>query len=513
MAAENLFYPKLKVFELSSTQVAAGAKVYTYIAGTSTDKTTYSDQGLTTPNTNPVICDSNGEAEIWLADDALYKIVINDSSDVLISSVDNVGPYEDTSTASSTSFNKVTNGSFEDNTGDNGTPSNWTLSINSGNTIQIDQANQAHGLSCLEFVGGATAAGSATSDFFAVQASGEVAVRFALKASGATVGQTVTVLWYQDDQVTAATPASTVVYTATSAVPTSWDDKYFAIVPGSDAVYGKIKIEGSTTSGTSYYDNIRIYDSTLFLKGDDLTTSDVTANDLALGTDGNYFDFTGTDTINSISGRPIGTVIKLHFDDAATLTHHATDLIIPGATNITTAAGDEAELICYATDDWRITDYVSADGQPIAPVNTAHIADSSVTAAKIGDATTGDFIEETAFDAAVAGISTTPLKILEIKMARDGDYTVYHAVGGTDSGTSSNVRSAIYKNGTIEGSTRSSPGSWTENITGLVVGDLIQIYGWETAGSGINWTDVHEAIQCSQPVAKAGKNGTVGDRV
>lgn len=84
------------------------------------------------------------------------------------------------------------------------------------------------------------------------------------------------------------------------------------------------------------------------------------ATALTLGTDGNYFDITGTTTITSIGTLGVGTQVKLHFDGALTLTHHATDLVLPGGANITTAAGDEAEFVEYATDDWRCTSYVPA---------------------------------------------------------------------------------------------------------------------------------------------------------
>jgi hypothetical protein len=86
---------------------------------------------------------------------------------------------------------------------------------------------------------------------------------------------------------------------------------------------------------------------------------------LALGDDGNYFDVTGTTAITSIGTKGIGTTVKLHFDAALTLTHHATDLILPGGANITTAAGDEAEFVEYATGDWRCTKYSKASGYPV----------------------------------------------------------------------------------------------------------------------------------------------------
>lgn len=97
-------------------------------------------------------------------------------------------------------------------------------------------------------------------------------------------------------------------------------------------------------------------------KGADLTTADVVAGVLTLGSDGNTFNFTGTDTITSIAGAAVGTTFKINFDAAATLTHHATDLILLGGANITTAAGDWAEFFVYAAGDVKMTNYGRAAG-------------------------------------------------------------------------------------------------------------------------------------------------------
>jgi len=90
------------------------------------------------------------------------------------------------------------------------------------------------------------------------------------------------------------------------------------------------------------------------------------ANALVLGTDGNYFDITGTTAIQSIGNIRIGTFVILHFDDALTLTYHATNLILPGGANITTAAGDEAVFAEYAAGDWRCIVYTRADGSAVS---------------------------------------------------------------------------------------------------------------------------------------------------
>ncbi len=95
---------------------------------------------------------------------------------------------------------------------------------------------------------------------------------------------------------------------------------------------------------------------------------------LPILTDGNYFDVTGTTTITSINtaggNGTIAPVIKLHFDGALTLTHHATDLILPSGANITTAAGDEAEFVEYASGDWRCTNYTKANGEAVVGSGT-----------------------------------------------------------------------------------------------------------------------------------------------
>lgn len=70
----------------------AGGKLYTYAAGTTTPLATYTDAGGGTPNTNPVILDSRGEANIWLGS-AVYKFKLTTSTDVELWTVDNIAAY------------------------------------------------------------------------------------------------------------------------------------------------------------------------------------------------------------------------------------------------------------------------------------------------------------------------------------------------------------------------------------------------------------------------------------
>lgn len=69
-----------------------GGKIYTYSAGTTTPKNTYTTSAGNIAHTNPIILDSSGRVptgEIWLLASS-YKFVVNTSSDVLIGTYDNI---------------------------------------------------------------------------------------------------------------------------------------------------------------------------------------------------------------------------------------------------------------------------------------------------------------------------------------------------------------------------------------------------------------------------------------
>ncbi len=120
---------------------------------------------------------------------------------------------------------------------------------------------------------------------------------------------------------------------------------------------------GATGLGANTYTGVQRWK-----KGSDVAS----ANALTLGTDGNAFDITGTTAITSIGTLGGNAWVLLQFDGILTFTHHATDLILPGGANITTAAGDIAIMHEYATGDWRCASYTKADG-------TAVVAGSSDT--------------------------------------------------------------------------------------------------------------------------------------
>ena len=77
-----------QAYTTSAGTPLSNGKVYTYAAGTTTLKTTWSDAAQITPNANPVILDARGEAVIFWS--GSYKITLRDSLDALIWTVDGV---------------------------------------------------------------------------------------------------------------------------------------------------------------------------------------------------------------------------------------------------------------------------------------------------------------------------------------------------------------------------------------------------------------------------------------
>lgn len=69
----------------------AGGKLYTYEAGTSTPKATYTDAGGGTPNANPVVLDAAGRATVFLS--GAYKFTLKTSADVLVKETNNITAF------------------------------------------------------------------------------------------------------------------------------------------------------------------------------------------------------------------------------------------------------------------------------------------------------------------------------------------------------------------------------------------------------------------------------------
>ena len=81
--------PTQQFFDANGDPLVAG-KVYTYAGGTTTPIATYTSQTGATANTNPIILDSRGMANIWLQPTIAYKFLVTDSNDVQQYTTDNI---------------------------------------------------------------------------------------------------------------------------------------------------------------------------------------------------------------------------------------------------------------------------------------------------------------------------------------------------------------------------------------------------------------------------------------
>lgn len=98
--AQRFIEPIARIFT-NAGAVGVGYKYYFYQTGTTTPVTTYQNAGLTVANTNPVLSDANGRfPEIWYSDLSQLKLIVKDSSNNTIETVDPVG-----ATASTVSLN------------------------------------------------------------------------------------------------------------------------------------------------------------------------------------------------------------------------------------------------------------------------------------------------------------------------------------------------------------------------------------------------------------------------
>lgn len=142
-----------------------GGKLYTYEAGTTTPRETYSSLGGAA-NANPVILDANGECDVWITEGLSYKFVLKDSSDVTQWTVDNISllsPDAESIVTKTTTYTATVNDSIilvETSAG-------WTLSLftavgNSGKHLTIKKTSNDFNALTIDANGSETIDGATT---------------------------------------------------------------------------------------------------------------------------------------------------------------------------------------------------------------------------------------------------------------------------------------------------------------------------------------------------------------
>lgn len=241
-------------------QPAVGWKIETFTAGTSpiaaNHKATFVDHARSAENTNPIVLDEWGQADIWWS--GTYKITISDANNTLIDTIDNYGAGEEISVSGS--YNLLLNGSFETDDDGDSLPDNWTITeYDATSTVVLDTTDPNHGTTCLKFVSTGLGGGIAESTLFEVSGSQSLFVGFNVKSSVVDVRNLVEIKYYDKDQLLLGT---TSIWDESAANPTTWTDKTFIEVTHASARYAKVLFYGchssDATSGETRYDNARV---------------------------------------------------------------------------------------------------------------------------------------------------------------------------------------------------------------------------------------------------------------
>ncbi len=300
--ANRFAVPVTQLVNDDASGIGSGWKLNFYTTGTSTRKDTFSDNDLSSANANPVVADSSGRfGDIFLGS-GTYKVVLTDGDDVVKWTADPVA-----GSVGATGAVDAKTAAYTVTTGD------------ATKTIAVDASSGALTVTL-------PAAASATNGF-------EVTVKKTDSSANA---------------VTIDGNAAETIDGATTLVLSNENDS------------ATLRCDGSNWFVVAA-DRGGLGRSIFWEKGADIAS----ASPLVLGTDGNYFDVTGTTGFAQITVAA-GMVFMLQFDDALTLTHHATNLDLPGEANITTAAGDV--LIGFATgaNTTQVLSYTRADGTAVA---------------------------------------------------------------------------------------------------------------------------------------------------
>ena len=103
-----------------------------------------------------------------------------------------------------------------------------------------------------------------------------------------------------------------------------------------------------------------------------------------------YYDVTGTTNFVAFTVTA-GRWFILQFDGILTMTHHATNLDLPGEDDIITAAGDVAVFFATGTNTVQCVNYTRVSGKPVITdfVNADINASAAIATSKLSGAVTG----------------------------------------------------------------------------------------------------------------------------
>lgn len=193
------------------------------------------------------------------------------------------------------------------------------------------------------------------------------------------------------------------------------------------------------------------------------------------GATSNSIIISGTTTITALGTVAAGAVRFVQFSGALILTHNATSLILPGGSNITTAAGDSAVFVSLGSGNWRCLNYQRASGAAIvesAPANATNIAAVMNAAAAKSTLADADIF---AIGDSAASFALKKTRWDEIKILLNALYLL--KAGGTMTGAINYAATA-----TVASATTTDIGAATSNA--VIISGTTTITGLGTIAAG-----------------------------
>jgi hypothetical protein len=263
---------------------------------------------------------------------------------------------------------------------------------------------------------------------------------------------------------------------------------------------------GSETVFPNLDDYLRAFQAVvrgdLAFKGADIASASTT--DLG-AVQGSSHTITGTTTITSFGTVSAGIWKMLTFSGILTLTNNGTSLILPGAANITTAAGDTCLAESLGSGNWRVHYYIRINGSPIAP-----FIDTNPIVVGSGDAT-----KKVRFE--VDGLTTATTRVLTVQDSDDTlvgrattdtltNKTLTAAVlGGTTDVSGGQLKFPAAQSASADANTLDDyeEGTWTPTISGSVTAGT-QTYSNQTG----RYTKIGRLVFCEFRVTMTAKDAT-----
>lgn len=232
--------------------------------------------------------------------------------------------------------------------------------------------------------------------------------------------------------------------------------------------------EGCAPSGINNGMRNMMADTRAAVAGARVDVASATTTDLGAEAS-NYIRITGTTTITGFGTVSAGIKKDVLFSGILTLTHNATSLILPGAANIPTAAGDMLIAISEGSGNWRVEDYQPASGKPVVPSYTVGQIPGTATNDNASAGNVGEYVSSAVAQGSAVSLTTNIAANITSISLTAGDWDVEGVIFFNPNVAT--VTTVLAGGVSATSATLPTPGAegyaqWVGNLTGASVPSL-----------------------------------------